>query len=163
MLIGAGIVLYPNVSQFRLGDFLILGAAMIAPLGNFFQRKARSMVSSESILFVRSLSAVPVAFLLAYLFGENLLSVHISSSLLILLVINGIFLFGLSKILWIEGIHRISIVKASALASIAPFFTLLFAGIILNEMPTVWQLLALIPISVGLVLLGARQRKTPER
>ena len=49
------------------------------------------------------------------------------SSSLLFLVINGVLLLGVSKILWIEGIHRINVTKANALNSLGPLLTLLFA------------------------------------
>ena len=69
------------------------------------------------------------------------------------LIVNGILLLGLAKIFWIEGIHRISVTKATALSSITPLLTLLFAWIILNQAPTVWQLTSLVPLLLGVLLL----------
>ena len=69
------------------------------------------------------------------------------------LLISGIFLFGVSKILWIESIHRISVTKANALESIAPLFTIIFAWIILQQQPTLWQALSFAPSFIGVLLL----------
>lgn len=158
MLIGAAIVLYPNVHSPRLGDALIIVASFMAPFGNFFQQRARKKVSSESIMFIRSLLTTPLAFSLAYLLGSNPFS--FDSSLLVLFVINGVFLFGVSKILWIEGTHRIAVTKANALASLAPLVTLFFAYLLLKEVPTLWQLAAFVPLFVGVLLLSVEE-KTP--
>ncbi|MES2014314.1 MAG: DMT family transporter [Patescibacteria group bacterium] len=154
MLFGALLVLYPSLRAFQLGDLLIVAASCIAPLGNMFQRRARTKVSSESLLFVRTLISTPIIFLLAYLLGTNPFLVHFEGSLWLILALNGVFLLGLSKILWIEGIHRIAVTKASALASLAPLVTLLFAFILLHTSPTLFQLAAFIPMFFGVVLLG---------
>lgn len=157
MIAGAIIVLYPNLHEFRLGDILIVIAAAFPPFGNFFAREARKKVSSETIMFIRSLISVVVVLLLALIFKNNFSFQSIKDSIL-LLVINGIFLMGFSKILWLEGIHRISIVKANALGSISPLLTLLYAWIFLRDIPTFWQLFSFIPMFFGIILLGTNKK-----
>jgi len=158
MLIGAGIVLYPNVHNFQIGDLMILTASLIAPLGNFFQRRARKKVKSEAILFVRSLISTPVIFIVAYFAKVNFASINFDKTLM-LLIINGILLLGLSKLLWVEGIHRINVMKANALNSIAPLSTLLFAWMLIGDIPTKFQLLAFIPMFFGVILLSMNKKK----
>lgn len=154
VIAGALIVLYPNVTQFRLGDILILGAALVAPFGNFFQQKARKIVDAATIMFVRSLISTFIIFILAYLFKADPFHFNLKGALLFL-VINGVLLLGLSKILWIEGIHRISVTKSNALSGISPLIALLSAWVFLHNLPTIWQLLSFIPMGLGVVLLGA--------
>jgi drug/metabolite transporter (DMT)-like permease len=153
MLVGAVIVLYPNTSRLRLGDLLVLIAAMTAPFGNYFQQKARKSVSSETILFIRCSVSTPVVVILAFLSNDWFSIGDIQGSTFLLLV-NGLILLGFSKILWVEGIHRISVTKSNALASIAPILTLLFAWVFLHNIPTRFQLLSLIPIFIGILLLS---------
>ena len=69
------------------------------------------------------------------------------------LFISGTILLGLSKILWIEGIHRISVAKANALNALGPLSTLFFAWLILKDVPTIWQLLAVAVVFPGVWLL----------
>lgn len=155
MVVGALIVLIPSLQNFRGGELLIMLAAMIAPFGNFFQQKAREKVSSETLMFVRSLvSSIFILFLILIL--KTPLSFTTIKISLPLLLINGVFMMGLSKIFWIEGIHRISVTKANALASISPLLTLIFAWILLKDAPTIWQLLSFVPMFFGVLLLGKR-------
>ncbi|MFA6160394.1 MAG: DMT family transporter [Parcubacteria group bacterium] len=158
MLFGAGIVLYPNVNNFQIGDLMILTASFIAPLGNFFQRRARRKVKSEAILFVRSLISMPVIFILAYFAKVNFASINFDKTFL-LLIINGIFLIGLSKLLWVEGIYRINVMKANALNSIAPLSTLLFAWMLIGDIPTKFQLLSFVPMFFGVILLSMNKKR----
>ena len=162
MLLGAIVVLYPNLTEFKIGDILILLAAFIAPFGNFFQQRARKKVSSETILFVRSLIATPFLFAIAYVFGQTSTLSGVRESVFLLLL-NGLVLFGFTKILWVEGIHRISVTKANALSSINPLVTLLFAWLLLSNVPTVWQILSLAPMISGLILLGINKRPVEEK
>lgn len=156
VIAGAVIILYPNVTQFHPGDLLILGAVFMAPFGNFFQQKARKIVSAPSILFIRSLITTLVVFVLAFSFRLEPLNINIKSSI-VFLVLNGMVILGLSKILWIEGIHRISVTKSNALSGISPFVALLFAWLLLHNLPTVWQLLSLVPMVLGVILLSVRK------
>lgn len=157
MLMGAAIVLYPNLHNFQLGDILVLIAASFPAFGNFFARRARSKVSSETIMFVRSIISGIVIILIAFIFGNTFSYSDFKASFL-LLSINGVFLLGLSKVMWIEGIIRISVVKANALGSISPLLTLLFAWIFLRNIPTLWQLLSFIPMFLGVILLGMNKK-----
>ena len=155
MLFGAGLVLFPNFSHFLIGDALIVIATLFAPFGNLYQQRARKRVSSETMMFVRDVVVAVVAFGAAAVLDLGASPVFVKESLLFLMV-NGILLFGLSKIFWVESIHRISVTKASALGSIYPVFSLLFAWWFLKDMPTVWQLAAFIPLFAGVLLLNYR-------
>ncbi|MDO8561288.1 MAG: DMT family transporter [bacterium] len=152
MVIGAGIVLARNFSGVNYGDVFILAATFCAPAGNLFQQKARAIASSEMIMFLRSVISVPAILFLTYVF-------HTSSSLedlkvsLPFLLINGFFLIGLSKIFWVEGIHRVPVAKGVALGGISPILTLLLAWFILHQAPNVWQLTSLVPLLLGVLLL----------
>lgn len=157
MIVGAIIVLLPNIKTFHPGDLLVLAATMFAPVGNFLQQRARTKVGSETIMFVRSAIVSPIIFALAYFIG-NTLSPGGSGRSWLFLVINGVLLLGLSKLLWIEAIHRISVTKAIALGSTSPLFTLLFSWGILKQAPTIFQLLSFFPLIVGVVLLTSAKK-----
>lgn len=152
MIIGAGIVLAPNFAGINIGDFLILATTLIAPVGNMFQQRARKIASAETIVFLRNLLAAPIIFLFAFLFGQHATFADIQVSLLFLLI-NGIVLLGFSKLLWVEGIHRMSVTKAMALQGAGPLVTLLAAWALLSQVPTIWQMASLIPLLLGVLLL----------
>jgi drug/metabolite transporter (DMT)-like permease len=158
-LIGAAIVLLPNVHAFNPGDILILVGTAFAPLGNYFQQKARKEISSETMMFLRSLMSAPMILLLAYLLG-NSISPATLRPVWVAVAINGFVLFGLSKIFWIEGIHRISVTKADAMSGFEPLLTLLLAWAILGTVPTIFQLLSFVPLFFGMLLLTYRKKDT---
>jgi len=158
MFLSAIIILSPNFSSFQIGDFFILLAVFIVPIGNLFQKKLRAYISSEQILFYRTLIATPFLFLIAYLFNEKISMITWNSGTVILLV-NGIIMFGLTKILWLESIFRISITKAISMSNISPIFTLLFAYLILKDKPTIIQLVA-IPLSLAGIYFLTKRDKT---
>jgi drug/metabolite transporter (DMT)-like permease len=157
MLVAAMVVLYPNLTEFKIGDILILIASFIVPVGNYFQQKARKKVSSEIILFIRNLIATPFLFAIVYIFKQDPTLSDLKQSIPFVLI-NGFIFLGCAKILWIESIHRISVTKANALSCINPIITLIFAWIMLNDIPTIWQMLSLIPIALGLIILGINKK-----
>lgn len=152
MVVGAALVLFSGHMSLNRGDVYILLATACSPIGNFYQQRLRKRISSEAVLFGRSVITIPVVFILAMLFKEHVSSQAVSQTFW-LLFINGFLLLGLSKVLWVEGIHRISVTKAVALESIGPLFTLAFAFLFLHQVPTSVQLLAFVPLSAGLFLL----------
>jgi drug/metabolite transporter (DMT)-like permease len=104
------------------------------------------------MMLARCVISLPFIFFLAWILGMHADPGGVYATLPYL-ILAGIAFFGLSKYLWIEAIHRISITKASALASLTPLLTLLLAWLILHQTPTIWQLASLVPFIVGTLLL----------
>lgn len=154
MLLSTLIIFSPQLKtlNFNKGDLLILLATAFPPVGNFFQRKLRQKVSGESIIFLRTIFALPFIFLLAYLFKTHTETV-INYKTILFLLLNGVVILGVTKILWLEAIIRISVTKANALASVRPFITLVLTYLILKQTPSSWQLLSVFPMLLGIYFL----------
>ncbi len=150
MGLGAILILFPmgEVWQINLGDGLVLLAAMIAPLGNFYQKQARRKVASTNILLSRSLIGIPLVYWMATIF-EAEPSWQMIQSQWPWLLFTGVMIFVVAKILWMESLHRLSIAKVNALYAVSPLLTLGLAYWLLNEVPSFWQLLAVLPIVFG--------------
>ncbi len=148
MGVGAIIVLFPGELHFNKGDLLILLAAIIAPIANLYSKRARNYCSSEFILGFRTLFALPVVALLAYAFEPTFTLNQLQAALPYVLII-GLFIFGVSKILWMEALHRISITKVSAMIALVPLLTLIFAYFYLGEVPEARKLIGIFPILLG--------------
>lgn len=157
MVLGAALILLPKAGSWHTGDWLIVLAAACAPLGNKHAQAAREVVSSEVIMFYRSLLSGAFLLLLAF-FVEPQPELHSLKASAGFLALNGFLLLGLSKILWIEGINRISITEATSLGSITPLFTLLFAFLFLHERVTVLQIAGLLPIALGVLFLTNKKK-----
>jgi len=153
ILIGAVIILWPKEGlDFSGGDWFILIACACATLGNYYQQSLRKIISSETILFLRNLFSFPFFFLLAYLLQATA-PFHEVKGVLWLLILNGFVVLGFTKFLWVEGIHRISVTKATSFSVVAVSIKLKFAYIFLHQSLTLWQWVSLIPVSAGLILL----------
>ncbi len=152
-------ILLPNRTGWNRGDLIIILASAIAPAGNYFMQKARKQVSSESIMFVRSFVTFIVMGAVCLTFRQ-LSPLADIKHVLPTLLFSGLILMGFSKILWIEGIHRISVTKAYVLGCLSPVFALLFAYLLQKQNPTWWQLLSFIPMFFGIVLLTHKTKPT---
>lgn len=148
MGVGALIILIPEDLAFNKGDWLILGAAAMAPIVNLYQKRAREYCSSETILGFRTLVGLPFIALLAYLMEPAVTTEAFMSALpYIFLIATGVYV--VSKIMWIEALNRISITKLSAMLALMPVMTLFFAYLYLDEVPEFRQLLGIVPVLIG--------------
>jgi len=152
MGVGALIILIPDEMTFNKGDLLILAGAIIAPFANLYQKRARTFCSSETILGFRTVVGLPFIALLAWAYEPAIQYENFIHALPYLLFI-GIVIYVISKIMWIEALHRISITKVSAMMGLVPMMTLLFAYLYLHEIPQLRQILGIIPILIGGYLL----------
>ncbi len=161
MVAGVLFVLLPSARELKLGDFVLLIGSMIPPLGNLAMQRARKEVSAAYIMFYRSLTGTVSLGVLALLFDGIPTTAALRSGLPAILL-GGFLLMGLSKILWIEAIHRLPITQTISIASIQPLFTMLFAYLLLGQSPQWMQLLSLPPIALGMFLLTKKPAIEPE-
>jgi len=148
MGVGAIVVLIPEELTLNKGDLFILAGAAIAPFANLYQKRARQFCSSETILTFRTVVGLPFIATLAY-FLEPAVSYPAFKEALPYLLIIGIAVYVVSKIMWIEALHRVSITKVSAMMGLVPLMTIVFAFLFLDESPSIRQALGLIPILIG--------------
>lgn len=154
ILIGTVTVLLKDGFNFNPGDLLIILANSTAPFANAAVQKARKYISGSSIMTIRSLIAGTFIVLLSIIF-EQPTDVQFSAESIVLILFIGVMLMGLSKIFWIEAIHRIDISRALTFNATGPAFTMIFSIIILNQYPTIRQILGLIPMILGIYLITA--------
>ncbi len=148
MGIGALLILVPDNMQLNKGDMLIMIGAAIAPIANYYSKKTRDYCSSETILGVRTLFALPIIALFAWLV-EPAVSMEALKNAMPYVIMIGFLVFGVSKILWMEALHRVSITKISAMMALVPMMTMFFAYFFLAEAATVRQIFGIVPVLVG--------------
>ena len=153
MAIGALFILMPKWrGNVNMGDLMIILGTMMAPIGNIFAQRARKKSSAEMLMFVRSVIGAFFLFLLAATF-ESAPQLSTLTSLWLPLLFSGFLYLGLSKILWVEAIHPLSIAKTVSLSALSIPLALFFAWILLDQSPTVEQLAATLPMIGGMFLL----------
>lgn len=148
MVFGAVLLLFRGNFEPKTGDLILLGIMWLAPIGNFFQQKARKLVSTETLLFVRSLVGGSIALAIGAIFFQWP-SLENMETVWPYIFINALLIFGLQKIIWVESINRIPVAKALTLRSITPAVTILLAFFILQEQPNWWQILGFFPMAIG--------------
>lgn len=73
MLFAAGIILFNNTrASLNIGDLLMLCAAIIAPIGNIFAKKALHQVSIFYLMLLRSLAGAIIFFCASMIFEKNI-------------------------------------------------------------------------------------------
>ncbi len=159
MAVGALLVLVPDDLSLNKGDLIIFVAAALAPFANLYQKRARSYVSSETILAFRNIVALPVLFAIAFAVEPFPSTEKLLEALPYVLAI-GFLVLGLSKVLYIEALHRISITKVSAMLALIPLFTLIFAYFTLHEIPNLRQMFGIIPILIGGYLITKPEKRS---
>lgn len=152
MILGILIILLPTSSGWHTGDLIVIAATVFPPIGNKYAQLARKKISSEAILFWRSfLSGIFLLGLAFLLESPPSTSALLSSAPFIIL--NGILFLGLSKILWVDSLQFQSVGKSVALGNISPVMTLIASFFILKENITIFQIVALLPITWGVMLI----------
>jgi drug/metabolite transporter (DMT)-like permease len=154
ILVGTITVVIQDGFTFNPGDLLVILSNSLAPFANASVQKARKHVSASTIMTVRSLIAGTFILSLSFAF-EKPTGINFNLETTILILLNGVFLMGISKICWVEAIHRIDISRALSFNSTGPAFTMIFSVIILNQYPTNRQILGLIPMMIGIYLITA--------
>lgn len=156
MITGALFILIPKRTVgLNIGDLLIVLATVAAPIGNIYAQKARKAVTADMVMFVRSIISAVFLMVLAWLL-EPIPSFTVIASAWWFLLLNGIVLMGLSKILWLEAIHRLPITKTVALTEVEVLLTLVFAYLLLGQKVTPEQAMGIVPMLVGVFLLTRR-------
>ena len=157
MILGAILILFENRTQLHLADAAIIAAAALANAGNFFAKRAMKWVSSTTLLFFRSVFSGFALILIGVLAGNTWNGLGDSW---IFLAINGLLLMGFSKILWLEAIARTEISHAVSFGPLATVFTLIFAFLILGEIPSLIQILGFLPMAAGVWFLTRTAKKS---
>lgn len=158
MTTGAVIILFPDNLSLAPGDGLALLAAAIAPIGNLFQKRARTRVSAETILTLRTLIALPFVYLLAVLF-ETTPDWSAVEAQWLWLFLTGFLVFFISKLFWVEALHRLPITKVNALFAFSPLMTIGLAYLYLNDPPTASQIFGALPIMIGSYFITQKPNK----
>lgn len=160
MLVSAAILFFKDFTSFNIGDLFILVAVIIAPIGNIFTKKALHKVSLPYLLFVRSVIAFVIFFVMALLFEEPATTSAVIASLPYILF-SGLVYFSIRKMIFLFACRKISVNHAVSFNSLKPIFVFILAWLILGEEPTLLQLLTIVPSFIGLYILSrAKQKKT---
>lgn len=152
MMAGIVLALFAGTTKPGIGDMAIVFGTFLTPLGNVSQQRARAMISGEAVFLLRSLIGGSLLLCIAFLIETPPTAAQLRSSLPLMLFA-GIAYFGFGKLLWVEALHRLPITTAIPLASVGAVLTIFLAAPVLDEPVRGLQLLALIPVFIGIRML----------
>jgi len=155
---GTALVLFNGTMTLNKGDLLILLAVWIFPFGNYFAKKALTVLKPMQVIFFRYLFALPVLILISIIF-EDLSGVldSITRSGWIIVAYVVLILIS-SKMFWYYGLRKLPVSKSIYILSAIPAFSLIFAFALLDEIPTVYQWAGFIVAIVGVYTLIAKRQ-----
>jgi drug/metabolite transporter (DMT)-like permease len=151
MFVGGVLLLWPQ-GAWNWGDWLILIAAMLGPWLSYYQKRAKVYYSTPQILLTRYGMSLLIVVLLMFL-GVGQLEYQWDGHLVFWLVFMGVFVFVVSKALWIEALMRMPITRLNALIVVAPLLTMALDYFLFDYWPSRVQLIALPLIFLGALIL----------
>ncbi|MDA3898952.1 MAG: DMT family transporter [Spirochaetes bacterium] len=163
VLVGVSLIVLRNFSgAFVSWDLFLVLIFTITPVGNYFQKRALTRVSSITQLCFRSLLGGFFLLSMSVLFEKEQLSHGSPVFIVSLIALNGLLALGVSKILFLESLKRLEVSKTIALGTAAPAVTMIAAYFILDEIPEITQLLGLACVMTGILIMvwnsGAARR-----
>lgn len=147
---GALFILYNGTFKLNSGDLLIIASTTTYPIGNFYAKKALNYLSPSVILFVRFLFGGLFILLLAQIFEKDTNTLNTFTNFWPIIVITGLFILGLNKIIWYEGLKRVDISKAISLGATFPIFSLLVLVYFFKETISIYQSIGIVIMAIGI-------------
>lgn len=162
IFLGTIAILYNQTFEPHWGDLLIIGSALFYPIGNIYLKKALLIVNPFMILSVRNIIGGALLILTSMLFENYSFSTfaYIKNNILIVLF-NGIFILGIARLMWFEGLKRLDVSKSTSISTAQPAFGLLYAIIFLGVMPTLPQTIGFFIIVGGLFMFVKTEKVSP--
>ena len=149
-------------SMFALdsGNLLIIGATMLWGFDNNICLIITKQIEVSRLVQIRSLVGGSILFLTVLVFR---LPFNIQLTQIPSVVILGVFGFALSLFLYWHSIKRIAVVKASSIVSLSAAFGLVLAAIFLKETISLYQVIAVAIMLLGIRLMYSREKKVEIR
>lgn len=163
VLLGSLLVLYNGSFTFNKGDLIVLSSTLCFPFGNYFAKRALNVLPPTHVLFFRFSIIVPVFLAISYFF-EDLSGIKaVTMEHLPLVLTYAATILFLSKLLWYNGLRRMSVSRGIFILMAYPAFSLLFATFLINEIPTLYQIFGFVVAMVGIFIITKTKDSTPEQ
>lgn len=160
VLVGTVCILFNGAFSLNRGDIIILCSTVVFPFANALAKKGLARVAPSVFLLMRYIVGMILLSILSLLIEDPVVFVStMQMRHIIALLLYGIPILTLAKILWYTGLRVLPLGIATNLASSSPLFSLLFAYLLLGEVPTIYQWTGFICSVVGVYLLI--QKTTP--
>ncbi|MFH1671016.1 MAG: DMT family transporter [Patescibacteria group bacterium] len=159
VFLGTVLVIFNGTFDLNTGDVIIIGACVFFPIGNMFAKKALAFISTDTLLFLRYLLGGSLLLVVSFLFEDfSNLEYGFDANTLAVFAVYVVLFLVMSKVLWYGGLKRLAMGKAVYIISASPAFSLLFAFILLREIPTWYQFAGFAFTVTGIYFLISRQK-----
>ena len=156
VLLGAITVLWRGVIVVHKGELLIVCATMLYPFGNTCAKHALRELSPLHVLLLRYLLGIVYLLFLGFLVGQpGFIIPSVAEHWLVFLTF-ALVIFVVSKICWYEGLKRHDLHLSVATITAVPALAMVYAYILLGEVPSLHQWIGLAITVGGLYLLFRR-------
>ncbi len=165
ILVLVGIVILTTKMQFlssssnsfvelNIGNILIIGSTLFWALDNNISKIISKTIHIPEIIVLKTLIGGSILFILfIIIFGIHDLNATITIFHIPYLVFAGSMGFGASLFFFLHSLKRIGTIKTILLFSTSSIFGMIFAKVFLNENITIYQIIAVGVILVGLYLI----------
>ncbi|MDP3971084.1 MAG: DMT family transporter [bacterium] len=157
IFIGALFILYDGTLSINMGDLLIIASTLTYPFGNFYSKKALTILSPSIVLLVRSALGSIFLIVLAVIVEPSAEFSSIIKEYWLYLLLAGFFVYFIGKITWHEGLKLMDITKAISLSMTFPFFSILFLIFFVGEDISIFQWTGIYFMIIGVFFMVRRQ------
>jgi drug/metabolite transporter (DMT)-like permease len=165
-IIGAGVLVIVFVKEmymFRNGDYIVLIAALVEAIGIVISKEILKFCSLRTFLFARNFFSAIGFFVVAIkLYGADHFQEAFQPNLWALMVVYAMVIIVLGQYMWYKGIKSAAPETVSSFTMLSPFLTLFFAFILLQEIPSFYETIAIVLILVGMVVTKIKSKSKNE-
>jgi len=154
IIVGVIIVIYNGAISFNIGDLLILLTPLFYQLSHVIAKKTIKRIGTVAVQGGRYLYGGLMLLIISSLLGMNQFNILTDFQNLSTLFMLGIIVAGIGTLSFYEAIKRINLSKATAMIAPYSVISVILAWFVLKETPTVYQIIGLVLILVGIFSLA---------
>jgi drug/metabolite transporter (DMT)-like permease len=144
------------VFTLNIGNVFVITSTIIWGFDNNISKIIARQVDVSKLIQLKALIGGSILLGTVVILG---IPINIQSVQLIPIVVLGVFGFAISLYLYLHSIKRIGVIKASSLLSLSAVFGLVFAILLLHEVLSINQLIAILIMIGGIHLMYSHEKK----
>ncbi|MFK7934543.1 MAG: DMT family transporter [Saprospiraceae bacterium] len=135
------------------GEGLVLLAAVFFAITSIINKELLKRTTVKVFLFVRNFTSSIIFFFIAvYLYGWDHFSDAFKGELWTIMLFYALIIIVLGQFIWFRNVPRVQFSTVTWLLILNPFLTIFFAWLILDEVPTIYEGIAIVAIFVGMMI-----------
>ncbi|WXG42366.1 MAG: DMT family transporter [Candidatus Freyarchaeum deiterrae] len=161
---GAIVILYNGVLSINIGVILVIISPLFWQISHLFAKRIFEKTSLYVVAASRSFYGGILLFALTLIPGISQYGFLTDPGILLIFVLQGLTAFVGAIVVWYAVITRINLSKATAIVGVYPIFSVILAWIFLGESVSIYQIIGLAIVVVGILLLSqVRSEKREEK